>query len=161
MDAKKTAPHHQSSAAMTRLACSCCHSELVNMRRVGRRRLPGGGYREEKCRVHKVLHCMNSEKSRRVERSGAASRCCGMTWNRDKNSENLAARSSAASTANDWAAATASSQRCPRQAAPRGGLTGFNRMTRPLPCPRSPSRLWSPRTGLQLTSLGATTSWPR
>ncbi len=67
----------------TSQTCHCCRNKLTNM--VGdkcvRRRGEDGMTRKVvvRSRIHKVLHCKNSEKQ------GHAVACCGTTWNRDVN----------------------------------------------------------------------------
>ena len=67
----------------TSKVCCACHCELVNMRGTQRRRQPSGETEMVTGRIHKVLHCKNSENSD-GGRDGASQRC-GTTWNRDPN----------------------------------------------------------------------------
>ena len=61
----------------TSVTCNRCRGRLTNMRARSRVRARDGGWRETFGRVHKVLHCRNSD---------GASGCQGAwTWNRDVN----------------------------------------------------------------------------
>jgi hypothetical protein len=67
----------------TSQCCHCCRQKLVNMvgDKIVRRREEDGTVRKDvvRSRIHKVLHCRNSEKR------GPIVARCGTTWNRDAN----------------------------------------------------------------------------
>ena len=57
--------------------CGSCHNALCNMKALMAAKQRGNSeVKTARCKVHKVLHCKNSERRSSAER-------CGATWNRD------------------------------------------------------------------------------
>jgi hypothetical protein len=65
-----------------RSSCIChgCRSRLTNMKAASVVVRPGIRKEVQSNKVHKVLHCRNSE--------GGSNKACGKTWNRDANAAN-------------------------------------------------------------------------